>query len=145
MKPDFDYQSVPYDFVHCLNERCERAGQCLRRQVALHLTSDRKFVQIVNPLNMGSAGGNCPHFKEDRLLRYAQGMVHLYDKLTCLEAADVKSAVYGYLGRNMYYRSRNGGRLITPEEQSFIRKAFQRAGIQAEPVFDSYREEYDWE
>jgi hypothetical protein len=35
--------------------------------------------------------------------------------------------------------------LITPEQQDFIRKVFLEEGIEEEPVFDEYVEQYDWQ
>ena len=44
MKTDFDYNSMPVSFAHCLNGHCLRADKCLRRQVTLG--------QSENPVDM---------------------------------------------------------------------------------------------
>ena len=37
---EFDYDSVPQGFAHCLNEQCPQSADCLRRKAALHIPTD---------------------------------------------------------------------------------------------------------
>ena len=46
---EFDYDSVPQGFAHCLNEQCPQSADCLRRKAALHIPTDCQFIKIVNP------------------------------------------------------------------------------------------------
>ena len=48
---EFDYDSVPQGFAHCLNEQCPQSADCLRRKAALHIPTDCQFIKIVNPTN----------------------------------------------------------------------------------------------
>ena len=145
MEPEFNYQSAPYGFAHCFNGQCACADKCLRYLLAAHIPSDRKYVTVVNPNNVVSDGKSCPFFKEKRLVRFAVGMIHLYDNLTYRDATIVKRPIYNHFGRSTYYRIRNRERLITPEEQIFIKNVFRKHGITSEPVFDEYKDDYDWE
>lgn len=68
MKTNFDYNSVPDNFTHCLNKQCSHAADCLRHQVALHIPSERDTINIVNPVYAAANGGeNCSFFKVDQL------------------------------------------------------------------------------
>ena len=49
MKTDFDYNSMPVSFAHCLNGHCLRADKCLRRQVTLRMPKERAAVMVINP------------------------------------------------------------------------------------------------
>lgn len=63
MKTNFDYNSVPDNFTHCLNKQCSHAADCLRHQVALHIPSERDTINIVNPVYATANGGeNCSFF-----------------------------------------------------------------------------------
>ncbi|WP_298552937.1 DUF6078 family protein [uncultured Parabacteroides sp.] len=145
MEPEFNYQSAPYDYAHCFNGQCACAGKCLRHMLAALIPADRNYVAVVNPNKVGSDGKSCPFFREKRLMRFAVGMSHLYDNLTYRDATAVKRPIYSHFGRSTYYRMRNGERPITPEEQVFIKNIFRTYGITSEPVFDAYRDDYDWE
>ena len=35
MKPEFNYESVPFDFSHCFCGQCKVADKCLRYQLEL--------------------------------------------------------------------------------------------------------------
>lgn len=145
MKSEFNYQSVPHNFAHCFNGQCARAGECLRYFVGERIPADCNYVTAVNPNKVALEEKSCPFFKEKRLVRMAIGMSHLYDNLTYRDAIAVKRPIYSHFGRSTYYRMRNSERLITPEEQAFIKKAFQACGITSEPVFDAYEDDYVWE
>ena len=56
MKTDFDYNSMPVSFAHCLNGHCLRADKCLRRQVTLRMPKERAAVMVINPEHVTSDG-----------------------------------------------------------------------------------------
>ena len=58
MKTDFDYNSMPVSFAHCLNGHCLRADKCLRRQVTLRMPKERAAVTVINPEHITSDGGD---------------------------------------------------------------------------------------
>ena len=144
MDADFNYQSVPVSFVHCLKGECKFAADCLRYQITLCMPADRPFVTVVNPGSIQADGENCPHFREDKKIRFAYGMTHLYDALPYKLANTIKRQLYNYFGRSMYYRIRNKERAITPQEQTYIQTVFEKQGVEEKPLFDEYREQYDW-
>ena len=120
MKPEFNYESVPFDFSHCFCGQCKVADKCLRHQVALRIPESRYSVPVINPNNVSPDGEN-------------------YRK-----AIAVRRQVYYYFGRSMFYRILHKERHVTPSEQEHIRQIFVNNGIDTEPVYDEYQEEYSW-
>ena len=145
MKENFDHSAVPYDFVHCLNQQCPHAVECLRYQVALHLSTECNIISIVNPVYATSAGkDNCKFFKADKLMQYTSGITHLLDSIPYSDASEIKQQMLEYFGRNSYYRFPRKERLISPSEQKYIRQLFRKRGLEDEPVYDEYLERYEW-
>lgn len=145
MKPDFDYQSVPFHYVHCFNKQCERAVNCLHYQVTLHLPScECCTLTALNPAYTVPVGEDCRYFSSDQLQQFALGMTHLLDDVPLQVATVLKRQLMAYFGRATYYRCWRKERLIKPAEQECIRRLFRKNGITAEPVFDECIEQYAW-
>ena len=68
MKPEFNYESVPFDFSHCFCGQCKVADKCLRYQVALRIPESRYSVPVINPNNVSPDGENCRYFLMRRLV-----------------------------------------------------------------------------
>lgn len=144
MKPDFNYDSVPYNFSHCFCGQCAWADKCLRHQVALRMPAERHSVTVVNPLNVAPDGKNCRYFKADRMLVYGLGISGMFDNLNYKKALVLKRQIRYHFGRSMYYRILHKERPVTPAEQEQIRRIFVDNGVKTEPVYDQFIEEYDW-
>ena len=129
MEQNFDYNSVPFGYLSCINATCNRAGKCLRHQVYLRTPTSIMKLQIVNPASVAPDGHNCTLYQEDCLQSYALGMNTLYDKLPHAAALRIKSDLLATFGKSKYYRLMRGERYISPSEQQFIRNVFIRAGI----------------
>ena len=143
MKTDFDYNSMPVSFAHCLNGHCLRADKCLRRQVALRMPKERVTVMIVNPEHIASDGGDCAYFIDEKPVLFARGMKKLLDRVPLADATVIKRQMIAYFGKTVYYRCCNKERLIKPKEQKYIQELFQRRGVAEPPQFDEYIEYYD--
>lgn len=144
MKADFDYQTVPYNFTHCLHAQCPQADTCLRHQVALRIPYECERITIINPARTLSAGESCPYFAPDKLQRFALGITHLLDSIPHSDAIAIKNQMLERFQRNMYYRFSRKEHLISPTDQKYIRQLFLSRGITSEPVFDEYVEQYGW-
>ncbi len=144
MKEDFDYNQVPKNYLHCLYTQCSRSKECLRFRVASRVPPDVEVISVVNRTYVAGKEEKCPYFRHTRLVCFALGITRIFDNLPHTQALKINRILYNYFQRNMYYRIRNKQRLISPEEQSFIREVFRKEGISEEPVFDEYKYEYDW-
>ncbi len=143
MKEDFNYKDIPVNYLHCLSSECPRSSGCLRFQVALHIKHDTPAFSIVNPAYVATHQ-ECPFYRPNRLTHFALGMKHLFDNIPYAKALKIRNTLYQHFERSMYYRIRNKARLITPKEQAFIKRVFHKEGIEEEPVFDEYVDQYDW-
>lgn len=144
MKPDFDYNSVPYGFVHCLNGQCQRVATCLRHQVALRVPPECSFITILNPSHTAPHGEDCSCFLPDRLQSFALGITYLLDSIPHSDALIIKQQMIQYFNRATYYRCWRKERLIKPAEQEHIRRLFLHRGITESPVYDEFVEQYEW-
>jgi len=144
MLQDFDYNTVPITFVHCMHSQCPNADNCLRYQVVLHVTPERGHIPVVNPARISGNGENCPEFFSDRKSNFALGITHLLDNIPHFIALEIKNEIFAYFKRNTYYRILHKERLITPAEQKFITRLFRSKGINEQPKFDKYVEQYEW-
>jgi hypothetical protein len=145
MRPNFNYRNVPKGFGLCFMAQCPQADTCMRRQVTPIIPSNQRMVEIINPSLVNPDGNQCPHYLADETVRFALGLTHLYDKLEYDKAVPLKQAIISYMTRNTYYRCWRKERLITPEEQTHIRRLFKHYGVDKEPEFDEYVERYSWE
>ena len=136
MKTDFDYNSMPVSFAHCLNGHCLRADKCLRRQVSLRMPKERATVMVINPEHIA-------YFIDEKPVLFARGMKHLLDQVPLADATVIKRQMMAYFGKTIYYRCCNKERLIKPKEQEYIQGLFRRRGITEMPQFDEYVEYYD--
>lgn len=144
MLDKFDYFRVPNGFAHCFNDRCEQAGSCLRHQIIPYIPEERWSVPIVNPARI-VPGGDCPGFMSDQPVRFAYGMEHLLDELPYREAKEVKSVMKRHFGKTCFYRLKRRERCFSPQDQQYVRNLFRRHGIEKEPAFDSYTEDFLWD
>lgn len=145
MEHSFNYDSVPLNYVHCLNAACMRGNSCLRRLVALHVPHELKNIVAVNPSNYPMDAGHCSYFRNTVTLRYAWGISTLFDNIPYRKALMLKRMFHEIYPKTTYYRILHAERGLSPTEQERIAELFARAGITEPPVFDRYTEEYDWD
>lgn len=144
MQEDFDYSSVPHNFIHCLNKQCRHADRCLRYQVTPYIPLQRKNFIIANPACTTPDAESCPYFMPDQKERFALGITHLLDNIPHQEAEVIKRQIIACMNKATYYRCWRKERLVKPAEQEQIRQIFLNKGIKEQPVFDEYVEQYDW-
>lgn len=144
MKDDFDYQLVPSNYIHCLNQACPLGDNCLRRLAALHAPKKYPYLVAVNPAAYSEDATHCPHFKSSAKIRFAWGLTATFDNIPYKTALLLKRKIRSLYSRTTYYRILNKERSLSPAEQSEIAHIFEQNGITSVPVYDSYTEEYDW-
>lgn len=145
MSKPIDYEQIPSDFMHCLNERCLKAGHCMRQWAARMLPAERLHVNILNPRQYEADGGEaCPHFFSDVPQLYGKGFERMLDEIPRRKSTAIKSQMLSYFGRSVYYRSLHGERLVKPAEQVDIRRIFHHNDVQDEPRYDTMIEHYDF-
>ena len=143
MIKELDYSIVPTRFGHCLNGNCKRADKCLRYQVTKFITEDIHYINVLSP-QWKLTGKKCTEFLDDTPVKYAYGWDKMFDKLIHEQAVAVKNELLYSFGKNLFYRLKRHERPFTPQMQDFVRKVFQRHGIEKEPEYDYYKYEYQW-
>lgn len=141
---DPDYRDAPKNYMYCSYARCSQAANCLRYQAFKHISDDMATFMIVNSAYIIKLGGDCQFFRLNKQLRFAAGITHLFDNIPHAKAVEIRDILYNYFKRNMFYRIRNKERLISVEEQAFIRDVFRKKGFPGEPVFDEYVYKFAW-
>lgn len=125
----------------CFLEGCPWASKCIRRLAYERLGKERQYGNAVHPSSLREDG--CDMFSEAELKRYAKGASHLYDEVRMKHYASIRHQVVHILhGRDSYYRSINGQRLITESEQQQILRLFTSYGYPVTGLFDGYVEQY---
>mgnify|MGYP001040692095 CR=1 FL=1 len=143
MIKELDYSIVPKRFGHCLNGNCKRAEKCLRYQVTKFITEDTRYINVLSP-QWKLTGKKCTEFLDDTPVKYAYGWNKMFGKLIHEQAVAVKNELLYSFGKNLFYRLKRHERPFTPQAQDFVRKIFQKHGIEEEPEYDFYQYEYKW-
>lgn len=144
MDKDFNYDLLPHDFAHCLNNTCKLANECLRCRATQYIPAERRTVTIINPVQTNPASEECPFFKLDQVQQFALGMTNLLAHIPHNDAVVIKQQMLAYFGRTHFYRLWRKERFFTLEQQEYVRQLFLKRGLQETPVFDEYVGQYEW-
>lgn len=146
-------QDIPSGYAHCFagKDSCPKTSSCLRAIAAKLVTESRETqsqtLNMVNDLYLKQLTdlASCPLYRSCEPLRYAKGMIRLFDELPVKDAASVRQRVIGCFSCERYfYHSRKGDRLITPDEQRRIAQVFRATGLGLTPKFDGYEYAVNW-
>lgn len=144
MENEFNYQAVPYGYIHCFNAHCPKGEKCLHRLVAIHSTNQYPTLSVVNPNCIPDDADACPFYKSIQKIRVAWGVKSLLDDVPYKDATSIKNQLIQYFGRSLYYRFYRKEHSIDPEQQAYIRRVFRQKGIMKELTFEYYTDEYRW-
>lgn len=142
---NFNYNSVPFNYLHCLNPACSRSANCLRHLAAQHVPAEVARIMAVNPTNYPSEAERCIYFRSTEKQRYAWGISALFDNIPYKKAIYLKREIHDLYPRTTYYRILHQERGLSPTEQERITGLFTQIGIGEAPAFDRYTEEYEWD
>ena len=85
--------------------------------------------------------GDCPHFKEIKVVRAAYGFKLLFKEVKQKDLDALRGKVVKYLGSyRTYYRYNSGERKLTPEQQEYISGLFRQFGYSDELQFEHYQD-----
>ena len=142
---NFNYQSVPFHYLHCLNPSGARSASCLRHLAAQHVPAEVTHIMAVNPANYPAEADRCAYFRSTEKQRYAWGISSLFDNIPYKKAVYLKRKIHDLYPRTTYYRILHQERALSPGEQEEITALFLQTGIDEVPVFDRYTDEYNWD
>jgi hypothetical protein len=142
MNEDFDYSIIPDHFVYCVNSSCPRAEECMRHQLLAYATETFPMFRIVNP---SYTAADCASFTPHEKVSFGLGIKYMLDKIPLATANRIKQRLIAQYSSTTFYRWRRGAKLVTPEEQEAIRRAFRQEGITEEPQYDKMVRRYVWQ
>ena len=135
---------IPSRFMFCQNDACPKASACLRHLALKLLTPDEREIVVLNPLAYPAKGTACPLFGNSETVRAAWGIVNLLTTVPHAKAQKIKAELLSCFGRSKYYRMRREEIPVMPEDQALIKEIFMKNGIETDPEYSRFTEEYQW-
>ena len=141
LREGFDFKEVPTWYPLCYNRQCPMREHCLRYQALYYAPDDTGARLCVMPAQLRN--GQCRYFAEIRLVKMARGFQRLYDRVLKPHFTPMrKSLVEHFHGKRQYYWYLRGERVLTPEEQQWLRGWLREWGYEWEFPFDSFESAY---
>lgn len=138
-----NYDDIPRSWRFCFCEGCPKHEVCLRYQSTQCIPDNLTWGPAVYPTSFRH--GDCPHFKQIRVIHAAYGFSLLFRDVKQRDSANLQSQMKAYLGgHGTYYRYNRGEKLLTPEQQQWILNLFTRYGYTENLAFDNYRDVLDF-
>ena len=139
----FNFDCVPSSYALCFNNSCPLSQQCLRHLAGQHVPAQLTRGAAIYPNAL--ANGQCPYFKQIRIVRAARGFGDIFANVRRNDYAAMRSQLSKCLGTGgTYYRYRSGEHLIMPEQQEAIRQIFRKFGYDDDVKFNDYVTVYDF-
>lgn len=141
LSEEFDFSTVPAWYVLCTNGECPLRQECLRFLAGSCAPEGLESALCVMPKAL--KGDRCRWFDRRQVVVMAIGFSHLYDPVLKQDYTAMRKSITRYLhGSKMYYEYKRGDRLLTPEQQQWIRQLVKSYGYDWEVPFDGFMEAY---
>lgn len=140
----FDYSQVPYNYGVCASTECPKSTTCLRHIALEHAPAKPAFLPTLTPAALKAMKGDCPHYRPNKPIRYAQGFVRLIGLLQVNAHYTFRGKLILRFGRKNYYLARKGELPIHPDDQAYIIQLAKELQVETADYFDSYFDGYDW-
>lgn len=144
MEEKLDIETMPSQYLLCLNRQCPKADTCLRQLAERSMPEEVRQWHVISPRYQAAAKGDCPYYRPNQKIRYAVGFLKLMDELPHKVNRFVALGLTRHFGQRMYYRMRKGERPLSPEEQKVVLQTLRRHGVTEPQEFDDYFYAYDW-
>ena len=130
--------------IPCLIHECPLHETCLHWLTGQYYGGETHIVTCVNPYYPTVNSLQCSMYQKDDIVKYAVGMMHIFDEVPFPIARTTKKRLINLFSRKRFYEYRNGVRPIPPHEQQKIARVFQEEGWQGEIRYDGWKEDYLW-
>ena len=130
--------------IPCLIHECPLHETCLHWLTGQYYGGETHIVTCVNPYYPTVNSLQCSMYQKDDIVKYAVGMMHIFDEVPFPIARTTKKRLINIFSRKRFYEYRNGVRPIPPHEQQKIARVFQEEGWQGEIRYDGWKEDYLW-
>lgn len=143
IKREFGWDCVPRGYMLCFNATCPKCEQCLRYISGLYVPATKTHGTCVYPTALQN--GECRYYKQIRVIQAAQGFDDLFSDVRRSDYASMQAELKGYLGTGgTFSRYKLGLRILTPEQQEWIRNLFRRYGYSDDVKFTHMFTTYDF-
>ena len=133
---------VYHNMAYCFNKTCPKASTCFRYIAAKFKSSDLLKGNAIYPDAL-QEGGKCNYFLRPRIIKAAWGFHTLYDKVKRQDVETLRIQVTSFLGgKTSYYRYHRGEKLLSPEQQEYIKTLFAAKGYET-PSYGHCKEMFD--
>jgi hypothetical protein len=130
--------------IPCFIQECPLHETCLHWLTGQYYGGETHIVTCVNPYYPTVNSLQCSMYQKDDIVKYAVGMMHIFDDVPFPIARATKKRLINLFSRKRFYEYRNGVRPIPPYEQQKIARVFQEEGWQGEIRYDGWKEDYLW-
>ena len=131
-------------YLLCYNATCPRKDHCLHWLVGQWASDDTLYATVVNPYRKDVVAGTCTDYCSNAKVKMARGMLNFYENIPEPKAKAIRSDLIATFNKTLYFKWRNGGKPITPEQQAQIASICRAHGWTEPPVYDAYYEEYQF-
>ncbi|GJG31657.1 hypothetical protein PRBRB14_25360 [Hallella multisaccharivorax DSM 17128] len=139
-----ELSNYPSSYILCFVDGCKLKDNCIHYLAGQHVRDDDNMGYAVYPSVLKSADG-CKWHKEYRVIKSAWGFDTLFHSVLQRHAATLRQQIKDYLGGNgTYSRYNRGERRLTPEQQEWMIRLFQKYGYTTNLLFDHYEDAVDW-
>ena len=129
-----EYNQLDYNYIHCAGTNCPKANSCLHHTAYTMLhTNTNEHYTLANP-QVITGKQPCPIYEEDRKERFAWGISRIYDNVRVADMDSIRNELIYTFGRMVYYRMKQGKRVITESEQQTIRDVFNDMGYNGDAI-----------
>ena len=130
--------------IPCFIHECPLHETCLHWLTGQYYGGETHIVTCVNPYYPTVNSLQCSMYQKDDIVKYAVGMMHIFDDVPFPIARTTKKRLINLFSRKRFYEYRNGVRPIPPYEQQKIARVFQEEDWQGEIRYDGWKEDYLW-
>lgn len=134
----------PARYLLCQNDTCKNAANCLHYICWKQLCPGERYIMVLNPQVYPLSDAECPDFKSAEKIRLAWGIKNMLADVPYAKAEKIKTKMIAYFGKTKYYRIYREEKPVFPKEQKAVKEIFINNGIESEPAYARFTEEYDW-
>lgn len=134
----------PDRYILCQNDNCKNAPRCLRNMCYKQIPSDKRAIIVFNPAFYPTGNDTCTEFRTSEKIKIAWGIRNFFGSLPHAKAIAIKSALIYHFGKTKYYRFFREELPIMPKDQRTIKTIFLQNGVETEPNFSRFTEDFNW-
>ena len=141
---DIDFNKIQKNWVLCQNDKCPKAGECLRHIACVQAPASVKKWECLLPNAINEA--ECKFFQSAGKVTMARGFNSIYRDVDSRKVrSDIRLKLTTLFGsKGTYYRYKDGERSMNPQMQQQVADIVHQYAPTAAVSFDETFEDYDF-